>query len=200
MPAPRAERAAFAAGRRPSPRAGRRTPRCRDVANVTTRICFGLASGTLSLPDEAIDRQIARIESFGLAFGLPPAVLDTLGPAGEAMVSRATLASRSNGSYRILLATGGAIPGCRVLLSGDADPDVVAAVVRTFEAPASGWRPMPQLTQTRGMLERHAFLRRDAGGAPYLLNLMLVTDPAHRLWLFTSVAAVPPGVALPPGY
>jgi hypothetical protein len=174
-----------------------------DVADISSRACYGLTSGTIALPvassPQTLDAVMSMIRGFGLTFGIDQAAMAGLGPAGQAMISRATMGSKANGDARIILAVGGAIPGCRVILVANPDPALTEAVAGALLA-QPGWRAMPRLTQSRDGVERRIFLRRDATGKPYLLNLMTVTNPASKLRLFTSIAAIPPGVALPEGF
>jgi hypothetical protein len=56
------------------------------------------------------------------------------------------------------------------------------------------------MTALRGALERHAFVKRDAQGNPYLMNLMIIGDPSSKLRLITTTVRIPAGVTLPPGF
>jgi hypothetical protein len=171
-----------------------------DVADVSTRICYGLTSGTVALPGLAdpngVQATQAGIEALGLGFGLDKVSLDDLGPGGAALVSGSTMGTRVNGVARTVLTIGER--GCRVLLVGDEDAalsDKVAAALL-----AAGWKAGPPAQQQSPAAVRRMFLRRDAAGKPYLLNLQTLNAASGRLRLFTSVAAIPPQVALPPGY
>lgn len=171
-----------------------------SVAQLSTTACFALASGGASVSTSGangLDGAIKTIESFGLEFGAPRDITSH-GPAVTAMVSRATLGSKALPDGQVVLADGGAA-GCRILLLADPRPDLTEAVARGLTA-AGAWRAIPEMTMTRGAIERRAFLRRDKAGAPYLLNLMTVIDQPGKLRLFTTVARIPPGVTLPAGY
>jgi hypothetical protein len=74
--------------------------------------------------------------------------------------------------------------------------DAVAAHIT-----AAGWKPIPSMTAERAGVQRRAFLRRDAGGNPYLMNVMTVGTPfpGSRLRLFTTTVRIPPNVTLPEG-
>jgi len=171
-----------------------------SVARVSDTACYALASGAASIPandPNGLDRTIKTIESFGLEFGAPKDITSH-GPAVTAMVSRATLGSKAFPDGQIVFADGGPA-GCRILLLADPKPGLTDAVAAGLTA-GDAWRAIPEMTATRGAIERRAFLRRDKAGTPYLLNLMTVIGQPGKLRLFTTVARIPPGVALPAGY
>ena len=63
-----------------------------------------------------------------------------------------------------------------------------------------GWKAVPAMTAQRGPVERRAFVKRDAQGVPYLMNLMTVTIAASKINLFTTTVRIPPNVTLPAGF
>jgi len=168
-----------------------------DVAQVSTDVCYRLATGELRWSASNVSEQIAQVEAADLEYGAWGEVIDSLGGAGRMMVNRATMASRSNGDFHLVLANGGSMAGCRVMLAGDELPgtadEVGAALVK------AGWTFLPETTETRGALERRLFIRFGPNDEPYIANLMVVSDPSARLRLFTTVAKVPPNVRLPAG-
>ncbi|TGX52607.1 hypothetical protein E5A73_13200 [Sphingomonas gei] len=168
------------------------------VAELSNSACYALASGAVAMPagPDALDRTIKTVESFGLSFGVPNDAT-AQGPAVTTLISRATLGSKTLPDGQILFADGGAA-GCRIILLADPRPDLTDAVAAGLAA--GGWRAIPEMTATRGTIERRAFLRRDKAGTPYLLNLMTVIGQPGRLRLFTTVARIPPNVTLPAGY
>ena len=89
------------------------------------------------------------------------------------------------------------MPGCRVMLAGDELPGTADAVGAALVA--AGWTALPEMTDTRGALERRLFVRFGPRDEPYIVNLMVVSDASARLRLFTTVAKVPPSVRLPAG-
>ena len=164
------------------------------VAALSSSSCYALASGTAVLPPGP--EAAKTLESFGLAFGVPNDATSH-GPAVTTMTSRATLGSKTLPDGQILFADAGP-GGCRIILLADPRPGLTEAVASDLTA--GGWRAIPEMTATRGAIERRAFIRRDKAGAPYLLNLMTVIDQPGKLRLFTTVARIPPGVTIPPGY
>lgn len=171
-----------------------------DVADVSTRVCYAMAAGKLPQPAniEAEERLFLGLD---LQQGLPNGALERMGEAGRMMISRATLASRTNGKHHVVLAAGGAVPGCRVLLVGEgslADAALVEATAAAIGSRAFGWLALPAFTETRSGLERRLFIRFDESKQPYILNLMVLKIAQEGLQLFTSVAKAPQS-AVPPG-
>lgn len=164
------------------------------VAALSTSACYAVASGAVTLPSGPDAAK--TLESLGLAFGVPSDATSH-GPAVTTLISRATLGSKTLPDGQILFADAGP-GGCRVILLADPRPGLTDIVASGLIA--GGWRAISEMTATRGAIERRAFLRRDKAGAPYLLNLMTVIGQPGKLRLFTTVARIPPGVALPPGY
>lgn len=167
------------------------------VAALSTSACYAIASGAFVMPSgpNVAGQLIKAVESLGLDFGVPNEAMSQ-GPAVTTLISRATLGSKTLADGQILFADGGSA-GCRIVLLADLKPGLTDSVASGLVA--GGWRAIPEMTATRGAIERRAFLRRDKAGAPYLLNLMTITgDP--KLRLFTTVAKIPPNVTIPAGY
>ncbi|MET0308146.1 MAG: hypothetical protein ABW023_05520 [Sphingomonas sp.] len=168
------------------------------VAALSTSACYAIASGAFVMPSgpNVADQLIKAVESLGLDFGVSNEAMSQ-GPAVTTLISRATLGSKTLADGQILFADGGPA-GCRIVLLADPKPgltDSVASGLVTGE-----WRAIPEMTATRGAIERRAFIRRDKAGAPYLLNLMTVLDQPGKLRLFTTVAKILPNVTIPAGY
>jgi hypothetical protein len=171
-----------------------------DVADVSSRVCYGLVSGLLAMPavtqNGGVAAEEAELKAFDLTYGLDKVAIDGLGQGGTAMVSRSTMAQRVKGSARTVLTVGPT--GCRTLLVADPDPTITGQVSAALVA--SGWRAGPPAGIVSPAVERRMFLRRDATNKPYLLNLQTLKIESGRLRLFTTVAAIPAGVQLPQGY
>jgi hypothetical protein len=174
------------------------------VAQLSTAGCYGIASGEIAVPNgddpAGIDKATRLLEGLGLGFGLPDKAMSGLGAPGTVLVSRATMGSKSLGQAELIMAFGGAQPGCRVLLI--AEPAVGLADGIAAQLTQAGWKAVPSMTGQRSGLERRAFLRRDAKGMPFLMNLMTVITPfpGSRLQLFTTTTAIPAEVQLPDGF
>jgi hypothetical protein len=170
-----------------------------DVADVSTSACLKVASGELTLSSPATAAYEAEVAKLGLSAGLERAALDMLGP-GSALVSRTAMATRQNGSAYIILAANGPMPGCRVILAAEPDAAAMDAVAAALIAPDHGWKAVPGMTEMRGIATKRVFLRRDAAGKPYMLNLVGLKGVPGKVQLYTTTVAVPPGVAIPPGF
>ncbi len=175
------------------------TTPAQDVADVSTRVCYGLASGTLNLPPVRVDTLAARataLQALEMQPGTPKDTFEALGSGGLEMIYGGDLASRDNGGARtVAVMQGGA---CRALLLADEDAEWADRVREALVA--AGWRAGPSATRGSAVAERRMFLRRDARGLPYLLNLQTLKIASGRLQLFTSVVAIPPNVQLPEGF
>jgi len=174
------------------------------VAQLSTKGCYGVATGAVRFPalgeQDNVGKSIEAFRTLGLQSGINKTMLDDLGPAGTGLISQASIGSKSLGNGVMVMALGGRQPGCRIILLADPDPAMTDGVSSALAKPANGWKLIPEMSGTRGGIERRAFIRRDAKGLPYLLNLMTVIQESPRLRLFTTVVAIPAGVALPKGY
>lgn len=181
-------------------------PADQDLARIVTDLssngCYGIVSGTTALPrtpgPDSLDQTIRVVENMGLTFGIPGKVMDDLGPVGQTLLSRATMGSKPSGAANIIVAFDGAQPGCRVMLVADTPTGASDAIGAGLTG--AGWKSIPQMTGQRGPVTRRAFVKRDAAGNPYLINMMTIAEPASKLQLVTTTVRIPPGVALPPGF
>jgi hypothetical protein len=171
-----------------------------DVADISNRACLAIATGELSLPHPAKPEFDKAAAAIGLKAGIDRKSLDMFGPA-TSMISRAAMAHRVNGESYVVLSTGGALPGCRVILLSEPSAGAMDAVAAALVRPVTGgWRAFPEMTGTRGPVTKRVFLRRDRSGRPYLLNLIGLNQPIGKVQLYTTVVAVPADVALPKGF
>ncbi|WCM27523.1 hypothetical protein NDN01_00885 [Sphingomonas sp. QA11] len=170
------------------------------VVELSSTTCYGIQSGTIALPadgdPDALGKTMAAVKAMGLNYGVDNRVFKDLGRAGTAMISRATIGSRTLPAGDLVITFGGPQPLCRVILLTAPTPGLTDAVAARIVA--QGWKAA-SVTQASPAVERRAFVRRDAAGNPYLMNLIAAVDTTSRLRLFTTVVRIPPGVALPPG-
>ncbi len=170
-----------------------------DVASISNAACLKRAAGEIAFPHPARPEFDAAVAALGLKAGIDRAALDMFGPATN-LIARAAMAHRVNGASYVVLASDGALPGCRTILLGDPSPGAVEAVAAALTKPGTGgWTAFPDMTATRGPATRRVFLRREKG-KPYLLNLISLVQPVGKIQLYTTVVAVPPEVALPEGF
>jgi hypothetical protein len=174
----------------------------RAVADLSANGCYGIAAGTTLLPSDRSPDILAQtmrvVEAMGLTFGINDRMFKALARPGQTLVASATMGSKALDGGDIVVSFGGRQPGCRVILLTDgpiAITDAVGAGVAS-----AGWKAVPAMTAQRGALERRAFVKRDARGAPYLMNLMTLSDPSSKLRVVTTTVRVPAGVTLPPGF
>lgn len=170
------------------------------IAHLTTGPCYDIARSAIAMPAASdIPGRDAMVIAFGLEPGLPPKLLDRLGPGGSALVSRATMGSKSIGEDALVLAFGGEIPGCSVaLVTGSAtsrEYEIVAALV------AAGWKELNSgVAQQRGFVGKRMVVKRDEAGKPYLVNILTIMQPGSEFRHVTTVVAIPPHVTLQAGF
>lgn len=155
-----------------------------DVAFVSD-VCYRLIAGELRWAPRDVSEEIALIEAAGLTYGIPNGVIDSLGQTGRISVNRATMASRSRGSFDVILAVGGQIPGCRVMLAGDNTSGLADALAASLVA--GGWTALDAFTSSNGAFEQRMFLR-SREGRWYRLDLALRTDQADQLRVLIGVS------------
>jgi hypothetical protein len=169
-----------------------------DFAEMTSRICYPIVTGERPFTHTDLASEMAAIAALDLTYGIPPGVIDTLPHTAQTAVSRATLASRTNGNYQSLFALGGAVPGCKVLLTGPADAALTERIAAPFGSREGGWTRRPGLDRRSGAVERRSFVRRDSKGGDYLLDLLIVHSPEAGLRLLAMVAPLPPSLPVAP--
>lgn len=166
------------------------------LAETTLRGCYRIVSGETTLGTD-LEQDNRVLEAAGLISGLQSETVDRIGRQGLAIIARSTIGQRSNGSDVIVVAVGGAIPGCRtILLSKDAESHGETAAAALTSA---GWRHITPAKPSDGNVERWIFLKRDAAGTPYLINMFVNGVPSGDIRLITTVNLVPAGVILPKG-
>ncbi|ETI60967.1 hypothetical protein C100_18505 [Sphingobium sp. C100] len=147
----------------------------------------------------ALDKSVKAIEGIGLNYGVNDSMMKGLGRPGLALISQATMGSKSFEQGEVVLAVGGRQLGCRVILLSEPTVNITDAI--STQLSRADWKPVPSMTAMRGAIERRAFFRRDGKGNPYLMNLMTITSPApdSKLRMFTTTIRIPSGVQLPEG-
>lgn len=174
----------------------------RAIADLSSTACYGIATGTIVFPSDhgpdSLEQTISLVGKMGLGFGINDRMLKALGPLGQTLVTRATMGSKALDHGDVVVTFGGPQQGCRVLLLADT-PVNVTKIVGVGLAKA-GWKAVPTLTTQRGMAERRVFLKRDAQGSPYLMNLWTIGDATSKLRFITTTVRIPAGVSLPAGF
>ncbi|MEM7664773.1 MAG: hypothetical protein AAF250_02875 [Pseudomonadota bacterium] len=163
--------------------------------------CLSLAVGSSSLSSVSAEEDQKVIESFGLTYGVNREIYDRFGVQGSGILNRAVMGNRKAGADAIVLAVGGALPGCKVvLLSEDQEglPDRIDASLATAD-PA--WRELPFADSRPGssVTKKSYFLRGEAGD-PFILNLIMPTVPDSDIRLLATINRIPPDVEIPEGY
>ncbi len=174
-----------------------------DVADITERACFASVSGSISFnrtPKADLKAEAKLMESLGLVSGLNNKTLTLLGAGGGGLIDSAIIAERANGEARIVLAIGGRVPGCRTILATKDAGKAETELTSLLQTNAYGWKSLPSKNATRGNVRKLSFIRRDASGKPYLLNMLIPSATNTDVKLLTTVHTIPPKVTLPAGF
>ena len=171
-----------------------------DVADVATRACYNIAIGRLRWNPADREEEAALLKRLGLTPGIPSGIIDSFGANTASTFNRSVLASRANSTSHILLAVGGAEPGCRVSVAGAPGAVTASDVTDALRHPRNGWTFVPELTVIRGPIERRSFLRKSTDGTPLLLDVLVPTNQGGTFRLMTMISRAAPGMKLPEGW
>lgn len=170
-----------------------------DVVSVSTDICYRLARQEIVLGG-GIEADTAVLASGGVSFGIANGGYERLGREGVGLLSRAVLGSRSSGPDLVVLAIGGQVPGCKTMAVAKDAGSLFSDIALKLTAKGVDWREAPASNSPGAPIQKRMFVKRDAAGQAYLMNVFAITLPASELRVLTTVNAVPPGVILPEGF
>ncbi len=168
------------------------------MADVTLRACLPLAQRTMVLGAGA-DADSATLATIDLEAGIDAATRALLGADGAGLIADAMLAIRTVDDAHIVLADGGTMGGCRVILASARAIEkaegrfALALVSAGFGDAGSSFAP-------GGKARQRKFLRRDADGKPYLVALYVPLGSDDAVRMIATVNLVPPTVNLPEGF
>ena len=165
------------------------------LAETTLRGCYRLMAGEIAL-GRGLTEDNQALTDAGLDVGLQNATMEALGRDALGLVSQSYIGQRASGEDVVLFAAGGRMPGCRtILLSPDAATNGDAAAAALV---AAGWGEVSASQQTTAV-QRRIFLKADASGQPWLINMFVGALPGSQLRVLTTVNPVPPEVTQPKG-
>jgi hypothetical protein len=161
--------------------------------------CLAEASGVLTLgPDQAPDRHAAFFTAAQMREGTPADVLAALGTSGFGIVENASAGHRLIGDDRVVMAIGGDLPTCRVVIASPAR-ELDDGVEISEAVLASGrWR-LAQVLPNNGAIKQRMFAHRAADGRIYLLFAATGTLPGSTVRTLLAISPVPPGFQPPAG-
>lgn len=164
------------------------------LAETTLNGCYRLMAGEIALGKGlALDNQV--LVDAGLMVGLQSATVEALGRDATSLISQSFIGQRSSGDDVVLFAAGGQMPGCRTILlskRAETNGDNAAAALT-----AKGWKEVSAAPRAGSTMQRRMFLKADAAGQPYLINMFVGSIPGSDLRVMTTVNPVPPEVTLP---
>ena len=170
-----------------------------DVVSVSTKVCYRFARHEIVL-GETIEADTAVLATGGVNFGIANGAYERVGREGSGLLSQAVLGSRASGSDFVILAVGGRVPGCKTMAVATEAGTLVADIASILTGKGEDWREAPATNTPGAPLQKRMFVKRDASGQVYLMNLFAISLPASELRVLTTVNAVPPGVTLPEGF
>jgi hypothetical protein len=166
------------------------------LADVTLTGCYQLMSGAIKLGGSLVDDNKVLADA-GLEVGLQSSTVEALGRTGTGLISQSVIGQRRSGDDVVLFAAGGQMPGCRTILlskRAETNGDGAAAALT-----AGGWKEISATPRAGSPMQRRMFLKADAGGQPWLINMFVGAIPGSDLRVLTTVNPVPPEVTLPEG-
>ena len=173
------------------------SPGASALSEVISQVCQRFAAGDLAF-GQSLEGDARLLADVKIASGLQNETLERLGREGVGLIAQSLIGERAAGSDTVVLAVGGQVPGCRsILLSKETGPladQAASALV------AAGWREAPASNAPGAPLLRRMFVKRDAKGDAFLVNLFAGSLPQSDFRLMTTVNRVPSGVELPKGF
>ena len=169
------------------------------MGDLATGACWQIESRTVAVPQPSdIDGLDALVEGYGLTPGLSPKAFERMGEGGG-MANRATMGSTDVGEDTLVIAFGGQVPGCTVMLlttaGNSSEYDLVEALA------TAGWKEVrPGMSQQRGFVGKRMLARRDESGQPYIANVLTIMKPGLDWRHGITIVKVPPHVKLPEGF
>jgi hypothetical protein len=172
-------------------------PVATDAADTITRICLAHASGAISLQYKNLEDEIAGIRGLGMVYGVPPEALRGFDLRAQSMINRATLASKPSGPDHVIMAVGGRISNCRVMVSGAPRPNFLGAIEPALLGAPFGWKPLPSRSRSENGIEGRSYVKTASNGLPYLLHMLVMPDSSDGLRALLVVSPVRPGTPVP---
>jgi len=168
-----------------------------DFVDVTMALCYGVATGVVKF-DGSLEGDAKVLTDRKVASGLRQGTMERLGRQGLGFVSQSIIGERVSGEDAIVLAVGGKMEGCRTMLLSKTVDGHETKVAKILVA--AGWKEAPANDAHAAAVNRRMFIRRDAKGQPFLVNMFTGALAQSEFRVMTTVNAIPPGVELPQGF
>jgi hypothetical protein len=170
-----------------------------ELAKLTNNVCFKVASNELSFGTNIDDDQKA-ITVAGFQYGIQQQIYERFGRQYEAILNRSTMAHKVSGDDAVVLADGGAAPGCKSMLLSKSDGQFFNDFAKIITNEKFAWKEAPSTDPQRAGVTKKMFLKRGSDDRAYLINLMSLRFEGSDLRLLTTVNPVPANVTLPKGF
>lgn len=167
--------------------------------------CLPVAHGNADFGGSTPAEDERQLTEQGFEYGIDGELFDRFGPRDTALISRSVMGHRvaddRQDGAAFVLAIGGAMPGCKVILLTSEDhvsSDDVAVALNELE-PA--WRQLPFAnTRPGSSVSMRRFIMRDADDKPFLINLIANPAPDSEVRMLATLSPIPANVRIPDGY
>lgn len=163
--------------------------------------CLPMAQGDMNFTASSVTEDEQHIRAQGFEYGISGDIYDRFGLQGSSVLNRAIMGHRQADEAVFVLAIGGALPGCKVILltpeEGSLEDDVSAA----FGTLEPEWRELPFAQSRPGSkVTMRRFIMRDDDHAPFLINLITTPIPDSQVRLLATLSPIPSHVQIPEGF
>jgi hypothetical protein len=167
-----------------------------NLVGVTLDACYPFATGDLKLGLSLADDE-KKLADRNISTGLANRTMERVGRPNIDLIAQSLIGERVSGDTTVVLAVGGRMQGCRSILLAPAQADLAEDVAKNFTR--LGWNEMDATNAPDAAVTRRMFVKLDAKGQPYLINMFSGTLPESDFRVMTTVNAIPENVQLPKG-
>ncbi|MHA6317014.1 hypothetical protein ACXYN8_05050 [Altererythrobacter sp. CAU 1778] len=163
--------------------------------------CLPMARGEADFATSSLTQDQELIEAQDFQYGIGSEVHDRFGLQGSGILNRAVMGNRVAEESVFVLAIGGALPGCKVILLSPEERDFADETSAALSALHPVWRELP-FAQTRpgSDVKMRRFIMRHDDNKPYLINLIATPIPDSQVRLLATLSPIPAQVQIPEGY
>lgn len=162
--------------------------------------CLPLARGEISFSGSVVEDQLV-IDELNFENGINEGIHNRFSLQDSGVLNRSIMGHRLAGDGVIVLAVGGQLPGCKVILLMPEEGFLADEVSTALSVLEPQWRELPFGRNRPGTsITKRSFIMRDWEGTPFLINLISPQVPNSQLRLLATLSPVPASVQIPEGY
>ena len=163
--------------------------------------CLPMARGDVDFSNTSPTEDSEIIAAQGFDYGIDGDVLARFGVQGSGVLNNAIMGKRAAGEDMFVLAIGGALPGCKVILLRPESANLEDEVATAFSTLQPEWRELPFARTRPGTnVTMRRFIMRDEDNTPFLINLITTPIPDSQIRLVATLSPIPANVQIPEGY